>query len=324
MIDKIIGELRMFHRRKLYGFPLFFQVFYSINYRRLRRLWRWCKKYFLWGNLLLVSIIAWTVSCEPLAHRQPKYKQINQSELKSILAKPFLKKEDYQKITAQTGFSAKLIQALKDAGREDEIYTAQQLFFQPVKIRCKTGTILTREEYIIDESNNPIMGMKIPMVEEGDILVTNCSHCLGWRNGHAGIVVDADKRLLLEAQVLGKPSCLTSLEHWQYYPSFLVLRLKDADKQTRQAIAEYAKTKLIDIDYHLTAFTNKTMPQTILSDTLLKDEKPISGTQCAHLIWYAYYQAGYDLDSDGGYIVTPADLAESPLLEVIQFYGISY
>ena len=47
----------------------------------------------------------------------------------------------------------------------------------------------------------------------------------------------------------------------------------------------------------------------------------VSGTQCAHLIWLAYAQFGYDLDSDGGWIVTPKDLANSPLLEVVQVYG---
>ena len=47
----------------------------------------------------------------------------------------------------------------------------------------------------------------------------------------------------------------------------------------------------------------------------------ITGTHCAHLVWYAYQQFGYDLDSDGGIIVTPRDLYESTNLEIVQIYG---
>lgn len=47
-----------------------------------------------------------------------------------------------------------------------------------------------------------------------------------------------------------------------------------------------------------------------------------TGTQCAHLVWYAYRYFGYDLDSDGGFVVTPDDLYHSDLLELVQIYGI--
>ena len=47
-----------------------------------------------------------------------------------------------------------------------------------------------------------------------------------------------------------------------------------------------------------------------------------AGTQSAHMIWSCYRALGYDLDSDGGRLVTPRDLLDSPLLEVVQIYGI--
>ena len=50
-------------------------------------------------------------------------------------------------------------------------------------------------------------------------------------------------------------------------------------------------------------------------------EAALSGTHCAHVIWYAYQQVGIDLDSDGGIFVTPYDIQNSPYLEVIQSYG---
>ena len=46
-------------------------------------------------------------------------------------------------------------------------------------------------------------------------------------------------------------------------------------------------------------------------------------THCAHLVWYAYRSYGYDLDGDGGRIVTPKDLSKSSLLEPVQVVGVS-
>ena len=50
-------------------------------------------------------------------------------------------------------------------------------------------------------------------------------------------------------------------------------------------------------------------------------ERALSGTHCAHVVWYAYQRIGIDLDSDGGIFVTPYDIQNSPYLEVIQSYG---
>ena len=98
---------------------------------------------------------------------------------------------------------------------------------------------------------------------------------------------------------------MVSMEHWTHYPSFAVLRLKNTSEQERKAIADKAREQMTGIPYHLTA-------------GIWKEN---AGTQCAHLVWYAYHQFGYDLDSDGVLIVTPRDLYDSPLLEVIQIYG---
>ena len=50
-------------------------------------------------------------------------------------------------------------------------------------------------------------------------------------------------------------------------------------------------------------------------------QPPLSSVQCAYLPWYAWFAQGFDLDSDGGRLVTVADLAASPLLEVVQAWG---
>jgi hypothetical protein len=40
------------------------------------------------------------------------------------------------------------------------------------------------------------------------------------------------------------------------------------------------------------------------------------------LVWYAYQRFGYDLDSDGGFLVTPKDISDSEELIIIQKFGI--
>ena len=38
-------------------------------------------------------------------------------------------------------------------------------------------------------------------------------------------------------------------------------------------------------------------------------------------IWCGWQEQGYDLDSDGGRLVTAKDLFDSELLELVQVYG---
>lgn len=112
--------------------------------------------------------------------------------------------------------------------------------------------------------------------------------------------------------MLGSPSKLCSIKRWEKYPSFQVLRLKEETSLAAQ-VATYATENLVNIPYHLLADVLKSSKA---------DELAIpTGTHCAHLVWYAYKQFGMDLDSDGGIIVTPEDIRNSPYLEVVQSYG---
>ncbi len=257
--------------------------------------------------LVLSGLVIWTKTAERSAHIMP---QVERVSIERILKSSVWDATDYRILSGQTGLSKEALFFMKEQGREKELFALQEAYFRPVRIACEQNSVLSREEYVVDESGRAVKGTKIPYVEDGDILITNCSHVLGWRNGHAGMVVDASRRLVLEAQVLGSPSVITSLDHWEEYPSFLVLRLQGADREEREKIAEYAAKNLTGIPYHLTA------------GFFDRGEEVPSGTHCSHLVWHVYMRFGYDLDSDGGWIVTPKDLAESELLTVIQKFGI--
>lgn len=151
--------------------------------------------------------------------------------------------------------------------------------------------------------------MKI--IENGDILITFDSHFLSWRNGHAGIVVDATDGTVLEAKTLGINSSFSNINRWRTYNSFAILRVTALSSEERSEIATFASERLINVPYSL-------LPRFIKLP--LEDDRTLSGTHCSHLIWLSFMQYGYNIDSDGGFIVTPRDLYDSEYLQKVAVY----
>jgi len=145
-------------------------------------------------------------------------------------------------------------------------------------------------------------------------IITKCSHVFGWRNGHAAIIVNAAQGETLESVVLGTNSLVQTTDKWKNYPDFMIFRIKGSSEEFMNEIAQSALINLNNIPYDFTVG--------ILSPKYEKTGE-ISGTQCSHLVWEAFKLFGYDLDSDSGMIVTPKDIANSPLLEVVQVYGVN-
>lgn len=143
-------------------------------------------------------------------------------------------------------------------------------------------------------------------IEDGDILVTDSTYCFCYRHGHAALVIDAVKGLTLEAYGIGTKSEYSKLSEWERYPHVKVLRLQ-APKEIRKEIATYAKQSLHGIPYRLSSG--------MIDDKDMEGE--YWGTQCAHLVWLAFKKYGYDIDGDGGWLVTPADFIRSELVVVV-------
>lgn len=172
---------------------------------------------------------------------------------------------------------------------------------------CESLFPFVRRDYVVNEAGERLSVTELPELQNGDVLTTDATHFLGWRHGHAALVVDAEQGVALEAFCIGTVSELSSLREWKYYPGVRVLRLR-ADAETRNKIAEYAVEYLQGIPYRLSAG--------VIDD---KDmEGDYWGTQCAHLVWLAFYQFGFDVDGNGGWLVTPADLQKSSLFEWIE------
>ncbi len=265
------------------------------------------------------------------AHVMPKAERFALQQLAGeIIDTP----EEIHLLAEQTGLNEKVIMKMLWENRGEELAEIQEIYYAPISIEELQTTPLTISEWLSEECEQDIGGMPLVDVQDGDILVTKNSRFLGWRNGHAGLVVDAEKGLVLEALTLGSPTKLCNIKRWEKYPSFQVLRLSEnvtdtagllfqepeqwlrggaQDKSLPSQVAAYAKENLTDIPYNLLA--------DILKSSKADELAIPTGTHCAHLIWYAYMQFGIDLDSDGGWIVTPTDIANSPYLEVVQSYG---
>ena len=180
--------------------------------------------------------------------------------------------------------------------------------FRQDKNQYKTDTFyyVIKEEYKENLQGNRVYQNVFTDIQDGDILVTDSTYCFCFRHGHAALVVDAEQGITLEAFGIGTESEYSNLQEWRRYPHVLVLRLK-ASEPVRKKVAEYAVKHLSGIPYMLS-------PGVV-------DDKDMDGdywgTQCAHLVWAAFSALGYDIDGDGGWLVTPVDFTKSILLQIV-------
>ncbi len=259
--------------------------------------------------ILITEILNWMTADD--GSWTPDYPR---TDLESIVGKPALTEGDYHTILMQTGLGRSAADELlgenTDAAARIRVFEQyQEDFFTPARYDCRVSALIVHGESLRGKDGMLRKGFEIPDVRNGDIFITKATYSLGWRHGHAAIVVDAAKGKTLEAILLGTPSALQNVDKWRTYPSFIHLRLKDAGNADVDEIADYAKENLQGIPYGL------------LTGIPFKEPDDIKKTQCAHVVWYPYERYGYDLDSDGFWLVTPKDIANSDLLEVVQVYG---
>ena len=237
-------------------------------------------------------------------------------DLTDVLHKSRLSEADYELLFQQTGLAPAAVDDLLqqgEAGRETILET-QEGFFTAPRARCVPllGGRLTCQDLLQSETGEPVYGVPLAPLQEGDILLSFSTHTLGWHHGHAGLVIDPARGAVLEAVQPGINSYAARVDHWRSYANFLVLRVRDVSAELCRQVADFANRKLRDVPYSL-------LPGLIGPKTQPVEEGP--GIHCAYLPWYAWNHAGVDLDANGGRIVTVGDLARSPELEVVQVFG---
>lgn len=248
--------------------------------------------------------IAFWVSDASIKCIQPDYPQL---DLRGQLNKEFddLTDEDFEILYRQTGLTKIGIERAYKKGEAGKnlIKQIQKNFFEPHKVTNDQVAPYACTDRIEKQVANISL-------EDGDIVVTSSTHISFVRIGHAGLVTDGDFEQVLQANAYGTYSRIGRIGDFTDRVNFMILRPNPdlISKAVVKKVVDYAKTELLDIPYEgLTG---------LLTDKNKKDK-----SQCAHVVWYAYKQFGIDLDSNGGCMVVPYDLANSAYLEPVQVFG---
>lgn len=254
------------------------------------------------GSILLTALgfeIAFLVSDANIECWHPDYEKIDLTE---ILDKSELSDDDYELLFAQTGLSKTGIDRALSRG-----YTGKQRI-KKIQDDYFTEHTVTNDKFApmmcTDRIEKHVANIYL---EEGDVVVTASTHLSMCRIGHAGLVTDGAREKVLQATEYGSLSSVGDLDYYTSRVNFMILSPK-TDKETKAKVVDYALNNLIGIPYDFTV-------------GVLTDKNSIAKTQCAHIVWYAYYQFGIDIDANAGLVVSPWNLANSPEMEVVQTFG---
>ncbi|MBO5166145.1 MAG: hypothetical protein J6B90_06030 [Lachnospiraceae bacterium] len=228
---------------------------------------------------------------------------------------------DYETIFLQTGLGRTAVERLVAEGEFYKVLEAQENFFAPRQVSCVSliGWFTKEDKLELGQQVRLTSGTvknsaEYPAfldLQPGDILLTISTHSVGWRHGHVALVLD--ENTTVESVMWGTDSTYGSIEGWKDYSNWAVLRVKDVTPELQQQVADYGREVLYGVPYHLSSgFIGNKAPQ---------PQERQFGVHCSYLAWYAWNHFGYDLDSDGGRLVTAEDLLHSEYLEVVQLYG---
>lgn len=216
--------------------------------------------------------------------------------------------DDYALLFEQTGLTKLGVDGLLSRGEEGkkELLKIQNFYMKKHEVARNNFAPYS----YIDELKEMEFGA-MGALENGDIIVSATTSISFFRFGHAVIVVDGEAEDVCESYTPGTVSEISDASTAMgYLACYMVLRPTKIPKEIRDQVADYAKQSLLGIPYDFTVG--------VLSK---KYPEKIEKTQCSHLCWYAYKRYGYDIDCNGGLVVKPQDLANSPYMEVVQIFG---
>ena len=222
-----------------------------------------------------------------------------------------LTRQQRELLMEQTGLGEPGLDAVLEERDGEYLLQCQQAWFAQPETECIDNGLTSSEELLVDTRQPRPFDL-----QTGDILISLNSHTVGYRHGHAALVVDGDRGMTLEAATMGTDSMLLSASHWRDYPSFVQLRLKEDRYDTQSAGEEAAAAAmeyLSGVPYDL--FCGFFLPSLPV--------QPPQTVQCASLVWYAYALTGIDLHLNG-IMASPTTLLNSPELEVVQSFGGAY
>lgn len=234
-----------------------------------------------------------------LLHWSPDYEK---KDISALLDKDSLTEAEYRVLYEQTGLTKLGIDGLLAKGEKTRILAVQEGFFGEYELVAEHFLAYTYMYGIDGET-------KLACLENGDILISSSTFTSWFQYGHSAIVVDGELETIVESVSMGNNSEVWHASSFASRANFLVLR-PDLPQEDKNEIASWAKENLVGVPYRLTTG--------IFSK---KYKERIETSHCSHLVWYAFKKFGIDLDSNGGAVVTPRDIARSPRLRLVQCFG---
>ncbi|MGN0710302.1 MAG: hypothetical protein ACI4LO_00980 [Anaerovoracaceae bacterium] len=250
--------------------------------------------------------------------------------------------EQYGFLLEQTGLGRSAVDSLRnscngflsgESNKTEEKYMADEKFFNEIKkaqqnfygtpeYSCDRIGLFSENERFRDGNGKKINYYELVDLRKGDVLISMSTHTLGYRHGHCGLVIkepEGDRNgRTLEAVYWGKATEICSASRWCSCPTLLHLRVS---AETAEKLG-YTQTELGEKIADFALENCEAVKYSLIPRILNMNSDAIRKTHCSHLVWYVYNEFGIDIDSDGGYIVTPWDIAASRHFEIVQAYGI--
>jgi len=262
------------------------------------------------GVLVILGSLFWVLNYYGSSDSLPEYPNYDRIQLERIVDIKAVYEGNIDQKTEwalflQTGHGRKGIEIIRNE-------CSDEVEFADVLLKYQTQLFEGEDEkQVID-------------LQTGDVLVSMSQRFCYYPHGHAAIVIDGENNMILEAKSYRAGSCVCEVSKWSKLSSFVIMRVKDdiveemrqQDKGNPTILAaEYAKENLDGLKYSL--FKDiRTINKSVMEYTP-------EYTQCAHLVWYAYYVVGLDIDENRGLIIKPKDFLESDVFDIVQVFGIS-
>lgn len=209
--------------------------------------------------------------------------------------------DDYDFIYRQTGLTKTYFDGITSLNKTFVLNCQTDLFYEG-EPEHDSEFIFSSHDYFPDKYFSMVT------LKPGDVLISASVHTMGWRNGHAAIAIGPNTTI--QAITVGTNSRIQQTLWFRRASNFMVLRPKISEEQAEQ-IAAWAEENLVDVPYSLFTGIFNAKDQT----------DNVQTTHCSHLVWQAYMAFGYDIDSTGGPVVSPRNIANCDLFEVVQVNG---
>jgi len=239
-----------------------------------------------------------SVSTRPWAPDYPK------EDIGAVLFKDSYTDEDYEFLFRQTGLGRIGIDELVAAGDYEKIITIHHQFFDAQSLTYDRFSLFAA---VLRRSNTVT---RHAILADGDILYSPSTYFSFVEIGHTAIVTNGNEELIAQASGYGTPLIELDTRNFFARPMYAVLRV-NVPEEARADAVKYVKDSCLGAEYSIFAG--------LFGD---EGEGELSKTHCSHFIRLAYNQAGIDLDSNGGMLVLPRDIFNSPYVTVVQIFGI--